>query len=139
MSDWEKIKSLFQQAIELPPEKREAFLNANCADNPELRKEVESLIKSSGKSRGILDITSFQTKEPDLREDPTGSFAGMSIGKYKVEKKIGDGGMAVVYSAVRVDEHFTRQVAIKFIKRGMDTEEIIKRFKIEQPAQYIGT
>ena len=40
--------------------------------------------------------------------------------------------MAVVYSAVRVDEHFTKSVAIKFIKRGMDTEEIIKRFNIEQ-------
>ncbi|MEJ2617429.1 MAG: serine/threonine-protein kinase [Ignavibacteriaceae bacterium] len=81
---------------------------------------------------GLLEITSIQSGEPNSLNDSYDSVIDMKIGKYRVEKKICDGGMAVVYSAVRIDEHFTRRVAIKFIKRGMDTEEIIKRFKIEQ-------
>ncbi len=132
MSDWEKLKAVFQQAIELTPEERGTFLEEHCKDDPELRKEIESLIESHSKSGGLLEVTSIQSGEPDSPNDSPDSFIGLTIGKYKVEKKIGDGGMAVVYSAVRVDEHFTRHVAIKFIKRGMDTIEIIKRFKIEQ-------
>ncbi|MEJ2613786.1 MAG: serine/threonine-protein kinase [Ignavibacteriaceae bacterium] len=132
MNDWDKLKALFQKAIELSPEERKPFLEEQCRDNPELRKEIEALISAQGKSGGLLDITSIQSGEQDSPNDSSGLFVGMTIGKYKVEKKIGDGGMSVVYSAVRADEHFTRRVAIKFIKRGMDTEDIIKRFKIEQ-------
>jgi eukaryotic-like serine/threonine-protein kinase len=132
LSDWDRVKSLFQQAIELSPEQRKFFLNEQCKDDPGLRKEIESLIESYSKSGGLLEITSIQSDESESLNDSSDPFIGMTLGKYKVEKKIGDGGMAVVYSAVRIDEHFTRRVAIKFIKRGMDTEEIIKRFKIEQ-------
>jgi len=116
LNDWDKIKSLFQQVIELIPEERGAFLEEHCKDDPELKKEIESLIKSHGKSEGLLEITSVQSQELDILKDSPDSFIDMTIGKYKVEKQIGDGGMAVVYSAVRADEHFTRQVAIKFIK-----------------------
>ncbi|MEJ2617430.1 MAG: hypothetical protein P8Z35_20930 [Ignavibacteriaceae bacterium] len=50
MRNWEKLKALFQKAIELSLEERETFLNDSCKDNPELRKEIESLIESHGKS-----------------------------------------------------------------------------------------
>ncbi len=132
LDNWDKIKTLFNKAIELSPEERDAFLDESCKDEPELKKEIESLIESFGRSESFLETPALQNGELGTEENSPDYFVGMKIGKYRVENKIGEGGMAVVYSAVRIDEQFKRRVAIKFIKRGMDTEEIIKRFKIEE-------
>ncbi len=132
MSNWDKIKSLFKEVVELSPDKREAFINENCKDDPGLKRELESLIEAHHKSDGFLETPPVQFAKINADKNSPDLFTGMRIGKYVVEKKIGEGGMAVVYSANRADEQFKRRVAIKFIKRGMDTEEIIKRFKIEE-------
>ena len=134
MNNWDKIKFLFKEAVELSPEGREVFLNEKCKDDPSLRKEIESLIESDQKVEDFLENPLIETKEFISGENSADPFIGLQLGKYRVEKKIGEGGMAVVYSAVRTDEQFKKKVAIKFIKRGMDTDEIIKRFKIEQQA-----
>ncbi len=132
MNKWDKIKSLFQQIVELPTDQQKTFLDKNCKDDPDLRKEIESLIEAHRKSETFLETPPFQINEPETIENSRDKFAGIRIDKYLVEDKIGEGGMSVVYSASRVDEQFKRRVAIKFIKRGMETDEIIKRFKIEQ-------
>ncbi len=132
MQDWEKIKLLFREVFELPPEEREAILNVKCKDNPDLKKEVEDLIESSKKAEGFWESSPLQLDDITEDDNSINEFIGIIIGKYKVEKRIGEGGMAMVYSALRIDNQFTRRVAIKFIKRGMDTEEILRRFKIEQ-------
>ncbi len=132
MLDWDKIKLLYSEVFELTREERESYLNEKCKDNPELKKEVESLIESGKKAENYWERSPLQTLEITEDQNSATSFEGMIIGKYKVEERIGEGGMALVYSAVRIDNQFNRRVAIKFIKRGMDTEEIIKRFKIEQ-------
>ncbi len=134
MNNWDNIKTIFREVIELSPDERKAFLDEKCKDDPELRKEIESLIESDLNGEDFLEtppITSIELMKDDNSPD---TFIGMEIGKYRVEEKIGDGGMAVVYSATRIDNQFEQRVAIKFIKRGMDTDEIIKRFKIEQQA-----
>ena len=128
MNNWENIKEIFWKAIRLSPEERETFLEEACNNNPQMKEEVESLITSYFNSGNFLEAPILQLEEP-VADD---YLIGMIIGKYRIEEKIGDGGMAVVYSALRMDGQFKRRVAIKLIKRGMDTDEIIRRFKIEQ-------
>ncbi len=132
MQNWDKIKSLFREVCELTPKEREAILNEKCKDDPDLKKEVEALIESSQKAEDAWELSPLHSDELTDDGNSKNSFDGRIIGKYKIENRIGEGGMAMVYSAVRIDNQFSRRVAIKFIKRGMDTEEIIKRFKIEQ-------
>ena len=134
MNNWDKIKNLFEEALLLSGDEREAFLNENCKDNPELKKELESLLESHQKAENFLEAPPIQTNDFNSDENSADEFIGKKIGKYEVERKLGSGGMAVVYSAVRIDEQFNKRVAIKFIKRGMDTDEIVKRFKFEQQA-----
>ncbi len=132
MQDWDKIKFLYREVFELSPEERNAFLNEKCKDNPELKKEIEALIEAAKKAEKIWEVSPLQADEMAEGQYSPASFDGKIIGKYKVEKRVGEGGMAVVYSAVRIDNQFSRRVAIKFIKKGMDTEEIVRRFKVEQ-------
>ena len=132
MQNWDKIKFLYREVFELLPGERDAFLNEKCKDNPELKREVEALIESAKKAENFWELSPLQADEITGGQNSLASFDGKIIGKYKVESRIGEGGMAMVYSAVRIDNQFSRRVAVKFIKRGMDTEEIIKRFKIEQ-------
>ncbi len=134
MNNWDNIKTIFREVIELSPDERKAFLDEKCKDDPELRKEIESLIESDLKGEDFLETPPIKSIELMKDDNSPETFIGMEIGKYRVEEKIGDGGMAVVYSATRIDNQFEQHVAIKFIKRGMDTDEIIKRFKIEQQA-----
>ena len=134
LDNWDKIKSLFLEVIDLPPEERAAYLDKKCKDDLSLRKEVESLIESDQKVESFLEKPIIQNDELNTESTSPDSFIGMKIGNYQIEKKIGEGGMAVVYSAIRIDDQFKKSVAVKFIKRGMDTDEIIKRFSIEQQA-----
>ncbi len=134
MDKWDKIKSLFREVIEFPPEERTAFLDEKCKDDLPLRKEIESLLESDQKVEDFLEKPLLQNDELNSDSNSPDNLIGMKIGNYQIEEKIGEGGMANVYSVIRIDEQFKKKVAVKFIKRGMDTDEIIKRFKIEQQA-----
>src|SRR6476619_4013483 len=68
----------------------------------------------------------------NFEEAPTGSLIGRQIGVYRLEEEIGRGGMGAVYRAERIDGEFRQRVAIKLIKRGMDTDLILKRFRRER-------
>ncbi len=133
MDRWDKIKSLFLEVIELASEDRETFLNEKCKGDPLLKREILSLIESDQKVENFLETPPLQNEDLN-NSNSTDTFSGMKIGKYQADKKIGEGGMAVVYSAIRIDDQFKKRVAIKFIKRGMNTDEIIKRFRFEQQA-----
>lgn len=132
-NNWDKIKELFQQAAELASEERKDFLNRECAGDSALQNEVESLLESFNKTENFLETPHLKTLDLIIQDD-SNALLGKRVGNYQIEKKIGDGGMAVIYSAVRIDDQFKKNVAVKFIKRGMDTDEIIKRFRTEQQA-----
>ena len=131
---WIKIKEIFNKAIEISGEERENYLEKECENDKELRREVDSLLNSLQKSGNFLETSTINFSEEGETETDTDPLLGREIGKYKIEEKLGEGGMAVVYAASRIDEQFKRKVAVKFIKRGMDTDEIIRRFKFEQQA-----
>ncbi len=120
---------IFGEALGLAlPAERAAFLDQACAGSPELRLEVESLLSAYARAGGFLDQT-CQLSNPDLSVERT----GIRVGRYRLLQKIGEGGFGVVYRAEQ-EAPVRREVALKIIKPGMDTREVVARFEAERQA-----
>jgi serine/threonine protein kinase/Tol biopolymer transport system component len=130
------VRAIFTEAIgKETPQEQAAYLNAACGSDSRLRAEVESLVaahRDAGPFLRILledpDPLGANHHSPLLTEGP-----GTVIGRYKLLEKIGEGGMAVVYMAEQT-EPIRRKVALKIIKLGMDTRQVIARFEAERQA-----
>ena len=122
-------KLIFSEALPLAnPVERAAYLDQACAGDLALRQEVESLLSAHAQAGDFLDHT-IPLPAPDFLIEPTGTM----IGRYKLLEKIGEGGFGVVYMAEQI-EPVQRKVALKIIKAGMDTREVIARFEAERQA-----
>ena len=126
------IKSVFLEALDKrTPEERRAYLAQVCGASPELRTEFESLLQAHEAAGDFLEAPPFgESVAPDesgLTEAP-----GTAIGPYKLLEQIGEGGMGVVYMAEQGP--IRRKVALKIIKPGMDTREVLARFEAERQA-----
>jgi tetratricopeptide (TPR) repeat protein/predicted Ser/Thr protein kinase len=126
--DWSLIENLFQSAIDLPASERPAFLNANCP-NPSIREEVESLIAADTENPdGILAAVAREAQSLFELEE----IIGARLGPWRIVRELGRGGMGSVYLGVRDDDNFHKEVAIKLIRHGMDTEDVLTRFRHER-------
>jgi len=131
-ADWKKLKSIFQTALDLEPIARPAFLNEVCANDPLLRSNVERLFTSHDEggsfleSPAIVDVGVIEKSDSDTEQ-----LVGKRVGPYEIIRELGHGGMGTVYLAVRADDQFRKQVAIKVVNRGMDTDIILRRFTME--------
>ncbi|HEX4945449.1 MAG TPA: protein kinase [Blastocatellia bacterium] len=103
---------------------RDAYLAAACAQDAELRAEVERLLSQEDGAETLL-----QEEWNTTRSDP---LLGRRLGAYQILSELGRGGMGIVYLAQRADGAFKQNVAIKFVKRGMDTDAVLKRFRNER-------
>jgi tetratricopeptide (TPR) repeat protein len=122
-------KDIFAEALRLTnPAERAAYLNRTCAGDPALRQEVESLLGAYAQAGSFLRPT-ISILEPD----PAPEHAGTRIGRYKLLEQIGEGGFGVVWMAEQ-EEPVRRRVALKIIKLGMDTKEVLARFDAERQA-----
>ena len=136
---WQQVEEVFQAALDQAPEERARFLAETCATDAELRDEVEALLAQYEAAGDFLDEPAVESG--DLQRaaaeaahgngdgDP---LVGSRVGAYRIEREIGRGGMGAVYLAQRDDNTFQRRVAIKVIKRGMDTDYILRRFRHER-------
>jgi serine/threonine protein kinase/Tol biopolymer transport system component len=123
---------IFKAAIQVKARaEREAYILEACGDDQKLLANVQALLQYHDAS-SFLDAPIF---EPDLilDESPLTEGPGTTIGRYKLLEKIGEGGMAVVYMAEQ-QEPIRRKVALKIIKLGMDTRQVIVRFEVERQA-----
>ncbi len=119
---WQAIKEIFSEAVEMPREKREKFLDEQANGDGELRREVEKLLASDEEAKTLFDGKSLI---------PAGGLpAEKQFGIYRIVRKIGEGGMGAVYLAERTD--LKQRVALKIIRHGADSETILRRFRREQ-------
>jgi eukaryotic-like serine/threonine-protein kinase len=132
---WDKVEEVFLSALEHEPEQRKAYLDAACDGDAGLRAEVESLLASHEQARDFIEapaVAFVSDLLPGELIDASKSTVGQRIGQYKVIQEIGRGGMGTVYLAERADEQYQKLVAIKVVRRGMDTEDILRRFRNER-------
>jgi serine/threonine protein kinase/tetratricopeptide (TPR) repeat protein len=129
---WKQVESLFEQTLELDPDQRRIFVQNSCDGDEELRREVQSLLDSHERAGSFIDQPNlfFAREEIEGRDAPIAS--GQLIGSYRVVREIGRGGMGAVYLAERADEQYYKCVAVKLIKRGMDTDAVLRHFRNER-------
>jgi serine/threonine protein kinase len=124
------VQSVFLAAVEVPPPERAAILDRECGDDNLLRKRVETLLRAHDDPGDFLEPPPAMGPTIDA---PLGEGPGTVIGPYQLTEKIGEGGMGVVYVAEQ-QEPIRRKVALKIIKPGMDTREVVARFEAERQA-----
>ncbi|MBD0370222.1 MAG: protein kinase [Pyrinomonadaceae bacterium] len=133
---WRDIEEIFQTALDLAPSEREQYVTKACAGDDSLRREVERLLTQHEEAGDFLDDPLYERSGlhelANLLDGEGDSLIGQHLGAYKIEREIGRGGMGAVYLAERADNTFQRRVAIKVIKRGMDTDFVLRRFRHER-------
>lgn len=126
----DRVEKLFDQALDQPPPTRLEWLREQCEHDDRLLEEILSLLRAHEHSGEFLARPALE-QSPDL----AGAFdpaIGTTVGSYKILERIGSGGMGSVYLAERIDETFDRRVAIKLIRRGLNSTDIIERFDRER-------
>jgi|HubBroStandDraft_6_1064221.scaffolds.fasta_scaffold08231_3 serine/threonine protein kinase/Tfp pilus assembly protein PilF len=127
---WKRVEALLNEALDIRQEDRSAFLDRSCAGDPQLRREVDSLLASVDKSVGFIERPLQQVAQL-LTEESEGP--GSRIQAYELLKLIGEGGMGKVYLAARADDQYSKQVAIKLLQAGFaQTTAMLLRFRSER-------
>ena len=130
-------EKLFQECMDLPPDKWEPFLASKCPDDPSLRETVLRLLRTMEKSEGFMDSDSLVEKEQveiaaELqRIAPSEESPGDQIGRYRLMELIGEGAWGSVWMAQQTED-IERRVALKILKLGLDTKDFLARFEAER-------
>lgn len=131
-SPLELIESLFHAALALPPDRIDAFLDERCAGDQSLQRQLNALLASHRQAGQFIETPLVQPKEGVFDEPGADRLIDQIIGHYRILQRLGEGGMGVVYLAQRADQHYEKRVAIKLIKRGMDTDSVLRHFHTER-------
>ncbi len=129
---WKKVNELFDAAQQRGPEQWNDFLEQACDGDVQLKQEVLSLLSAFQKAGEFIQTPAITDPIVFLAAAEEPLAIQEQIGSYKIIKEIGRGGMGAVYLASRADELFQKYVAIKIIKRGMDTDDVLRHFRNEQ-------
>jgi serine/threonine protein kinase len=122
---WQQVKATLSAALEQADGKeRAAFLENACRDDTSLRREVESLLAQPEDE--------FESVSQMIGSTSSKGEAGRRVGAYELARELGRGGMGAVWLAHRADQQFEKVVAIKLLKRGTDTDEVLRRFQFER-------
>ena len=128
MASWPRVKEVLALALEAAPDQRAALLDAHCAGDAELRAEVESLLAAEADAGLFIATPAVDASTEDDEHDP---HIGSTIGAYVIDRCLGRGGMGAVYLGHHTGD-FSHSVAIKMIRRGMDSELVVRRFRHER-------
>ena len=129
---WKDVRRILEEALERPDDGRRAFVASATAEDPDLLAEVTRLLDAEERASDFLETPAAATLAPALLSEETDPPGTRRIGPYVLNEKIGQGGMGRVYRAVRREGDFQRQVALKIVNRGMNTEFILRRFRNER-------
>src|SRR5215475_5133469 len=133
---WEQVEDLLNAALDRPVDEREAFLTGACGDDLSLRNQIEHLINCYEQAGDFIEAPPATARESTLSDEAVtlqfDSMVGRQVGAYRLVREIGRGGMGAVYLAARADKEYRQRAAIKLVKRGMDTDFVIRRFRNER-------
>lgn len=124
---WQQVRGVFDQVAALPSAERPAYLDQACSADPDLRREVESLLLSHHEAG-----TEFLNTPAINLSRPAPTRVGRRIGAYNIVEEIGRGGMGEVYRAGRADGQYEKEVAIKLVRGGYNTASVLERFRHER-------
>ena len=127
---WERVESVLDRTLGLPAHARAVALDQLCGTDTALRREVEAMLAAHDGAGAFLETSAAEFASRHRPE--SAELAGTTIGAYRVIEEIGRGGMGTIWLAERADGHFRQRVAIKLVKRGMDSDEILSRFARER-------
>ena len=136
--DWTRVKSVLDEALQRPPAERAGFVESSCADDPGVLIEVKHLLEVGDRASGFfveptIDHVSDAAINAAFASVPLGIDAGAVIGRYKILQQIGEGGFGIVYMAEQ-ERPVRRRVALKILKPGVDTKQVLARFEAERQA-----
>src|SRR5215471_9192474 len=128
----DQVESILAAAVDIDSEaKRREFVERACAGDADLKRRVEELIENHFRAGSFLE-----SPAPDLVatvEEPTRERTGAAVGPYKLLEQVGEGGFGVVFMAEQ-QQPLRRRVALKVLKPGMDTGQVVARFEAERQA-----
>src|SRR5262245_20534006 len=125
-------RSIFAAALDIAdPQERATYLDQACGHDPQVRRHLDELLAAEGKLGSFLDRPPLS--DATRQYEPVTERPGSVIGPYRLMEQIGEGGMGLVFVAEQ-QEPVRRKVALKVIKPGMDTREVIARFEAERQA-----
>src|SRR5512140_349112 len=128
LPDPNREEALFHGALALPADQRSAYVQQACGGDSELRRRIDLLLQSNDRAAEFLQPAGSAGEGPTrVVAEPATEKAGDFIGPYKIREKLGEGGCGAVYVAEQI-RPVRRRVALKVIKLGMDTRNIIARF-----------
>jgi tetratricopeptide (TPR) repeat protein len=129
-----RAASIFEAAVDLgAAAERAAYLDAACGQDLQLRAEVEELLKHDDAAGSFLDLSAPSDPQATTDAPPVSECPGTVIGPYKLLEQIGEGGFGVVFLAEQT-QPVRRKVALKVLKPGMDTRQVVARFEAERQA-----
>ena len=127
-ASWQQVRSELLAALELTAQEQRERLAVLRAATPAVAGEVEALLAAAKESADFLEAPAWERASAD-----TGSEAAPErVGPWRIEAEIGRGGMGTVYRAVRDDDQYQKQVAVKLVRGGMDAGFVLQRFKAER-------
>jgi serine/threonine-protein kinase len=130
---WDRVRVLFEAALDCPPEERAAYLATAGDGDGAVRREVRRLLDADEAAESFLEEPPQIDWVPE--EDPESveaTWTGQRVGAYRLSELLGRGGMGAVYTAERADEQFRHRVAVKLIRWEADTAESRRRFHVER-------
>ncbi|NIA27674.1 MAG: tetratricopeptide repeat protein [Desulfobulbaceae bacterium] len=136
-----QIDEIYSQALDLTGPEREAFISSRCGDDANLRSEVVSLLDAAEAPGDLIDNNFDSLRDRLLKSvfssDGAENLSGRKIDAWQIDKRLARGGLATVYLAHRDDGEFEQTAAFKVLRRGLDTDDLVARFRAER--QFLST
>jgi serine/threonine protein kinase/tetratricopeptide (TPR) repeat protein len=130
---WKHVQTVLQQALVIDDSNaRDSWLKTACGPDDALLNEVESLLAAYAPAQNFLEGSPIEGQTGGGGEETTGLREGQRLGAYRLNREIGHGGMGTVFLAARADDQYQMRVAIKVIRRGMNSDAIVRRFRRER-------
>lgn len=128
---WQRLEAVFFTALELESSARKEFLDEACGDDATFRLELESMLSAEEDGMALALESKLLAEHQAGVPDPV-NLVGSQIGPYRLEKLIGEGGMGEVYLARRDDDQYEQKVALKLVKPGHRSAQMLTRFRMER-------